>query len=227
MAHMKVKGSNARKGTGKWRKILAIAKGKMSLTWDAESRWTSIMERIKWEGKSIVRCSRREQKLSTRLGDGVIMKEKMEYKGHQHAQKPQAFCKGRTINELALTLFGRTLTKSRFELILGHSPQMLITGIIKKLYPRNPKYIRNKLRCDRNACTSNASKEKRYWMINPVHVGVKLLDKHERTSDRDVIQRLPSPTVNDSRKVGVGEVHQNDLVFKIESSNSVKYTLNV
>ena len=64
-------------------------------------------------------------------------------------------------------------------------------------------------------------------MINPVHVGVKLLDKHERTSDRDVIQRLPSPTVNDSRKVGVGEVHQNDLVFKIESSNSVKYTLNV
>ena len=186
MAHMKVKGLNTGKGIEKWRRILVIAKGKMSLSRDAKSRWTSIMERIKWEGKSIVRCSRREQKSSTRLGDGVIMKEKMEYKGHQHVQKPWAFCKGRTVNELALTLFGRTLTKSRFELILGHSPQMLITGIITKLYPRNPKYIRNKLRCDRNSRTSNTSKEERYWTINPMNIGVKLLNKHERTSDWDV-----------------------------------------
>ena len=37
MAHMKVKGSNAGKGTEKWRKILVIAEGKMSLSWDAES----------------------------------------------------------------------------------------------------------------------------------------------------------------------------------------------
>ena len=32
MAHMKVKGSNAGKGTEKWRKILAIAEGKMCLS---------------------------------------------------------------------------------------------------------------------------------------------------------------------------------------------------
>ena len=37
MAHMKVKGLNAGKGTEKWRKILAIAEGKMSLSQDAES----------------------------------------------------------------------------------------------------------------------------------------------------------------------------------------------
>ena len=37
MAHMKVKGSDAGKGTEKWRKILVIAKGKMSLSQDAES----------------------------------------------------------------------------------------------------------------------------------------------------------------------------------------------
>ena len=37
MAHMKVKGSNAGKGTEKWRKILAIVEGKMSLSQDAES----------------------------------------------------------------------------------------------------------------------------------------------------------------------------------------------
>ena len=37
MAHMKVKGSDAEKGTEKWRKILVIAEGKMSLSRDAES----------------------------------------------------------------------------------------------------------------------------------------------------------------------------------------------
>ena len=37
MAHMKVKGLDAGKGTKKWRKILMIAEGKMSLSWDTES----------------------------------------------------------------------------------------------------------------------------------------------------------------------------------------------
>ena len=72
------------------------------------------------------------------------------------------------------------LTKSRHELIPGHSPQTLTTRIVMKLYPRDPKHIRNKLRCDRNVRTSNASEEKRYWPINLVHVGVELLDKHEK-----------------------------------------------
>ena len=58
--------------------------------------------------------------------------------------------------------------------------------IVRKLYPQNSKHIRNQLRCDKNARTLNASEEERYRMINPVHVGVELLDKHERTCDRDV-----------------------------------------
>ena len=37
MAHMKVKGSDAEEGTEKWRKILVIAEGKMSLSRDTES----------------------------------------------------------------------------------------------------------------------------------------------------------------------------------------------
>ena len=147
-----------------------------------------------------------QQKSSTRLGDGVIVKETMEYKGHHHVQKPHAFCKGRTVNELALTPLERTLTKSWFELILGHSPQTLTTRIVRKLYPRNFKHICNKLRCGRNMHTLNTSKEKRCWTINHVHVGVKLLDKPERTSDQDVTQWLPSPTVNDSGKVDVDKV---------------------
>ena len=96
---------------------------------------------------------------------------------------------------------------------------MLTTRIVRKLYPRNQKHIRNKLQCDRNARTSNSSKEKRYWTINPVYVGVKLLDKHERTSDWDVTQWFTSPTMNDSEKVSVGEVRQNDLVFRMNASS--------
>ena len=38
MAHMTVKWSEEGKGTKKWRKILVIAKGKMNLSRDAESR---------------------------------------------------------------------------------------------------------------------------------------------------------------------------------------------
>ena len=37
MAHMKVKELDAGKGTEKWRKILVIAEGKMSLSRDAKS----------------------------------------------------------------------------------------------------------------------------------------------------------------------------------------------
>ena len=35
-----------------------------------------------------------QQKLNTRLCNGVIMRERMEYKCHYHVQKPWAFCKG-------------------------------------------------------------------------------------------------------------------------------------
>ena len=38
MAHMKVKWSDNGKGTEKWSKILMIAEGKMSLSWDAKSK---------------------------------------------------------------------------------------------------------------------------------------------------------------------------------------------
>ena len=46
----------------KWRKILVIAEGKMSLSWVVVFLNTSIKERIKCEGKSIVTCSNKESK---------------------------------------------------------------------------------------------------------------------------------------------------------------------
>ena len=87
-----------------------------------------------------------------------------------------------------LTPSSRALTEIRHELIPRYSPQTLTTRIVRKLYPKDPKHIRNQLRCDRNARTSNASEKERYGTINPVHIGVELLGKHERTCDQDVTQ---------------------------------------
>ena len=47
MAHITWQWLETRKGTEKWRKILVIAEGKMSLSWVAVSLYTSMMERIK------------------------------------------------------------------------------------------------------------------------------------------------------------------------------------
>ena len=118
-----------------------------------------------------------------------------------------------------LTLSSRVLIERRHELILGHCLQTLTARIVRKFYPRDMKHIHNQLQCDKDARTSNASEKERYWTIYPVHVGVKLLDKNERTWDRDVTQWLPSPTVNDRGKVSVGKVWQNDLAFRMNASS--------
>ena len=118
-----------------------------------------------------------------------------------------------------LTPSSRALTKRRHELILGHCPQTHTARIVRKLYPRDMKYIRNQLRCDRDARTLDAREKERYWMIYPVHVGVKLWDKNKRTCDRDVTQWLLFPTVNDRGKASVGKVRQNDLAFRMNASS--------
>ena len=62
MAHMTEKWSEEGKGTEKWHRIRLIAEGKMSLLRVAVSLYTSKIEKIKCEGKSIVRCSNKESK---------------------------------------------------------------------------------------------------------------------------------------------------------------------
>ena len=130
----------------------------------------------------------------------------IEYKDHHHVQKLRAFCKARVVSELALTPLRMTFIEGEHELILGHSPQTLTGRIVGKLYPRKPKHIRNKLQYDRNRNTSNTSNKMRYGTVNLVHVGVELLNQHERTSDRLVTKRLPFLTVNDSGKVSVSKI---------------------
>ena len=63
MAHLTEKWVEEGKGTEKWCKILMIAEGKISLSQVAVSLNTFIRERIKCEGKSIVRCSNKERKI--------------------------------------------------------------------------------------------------------------------------------------------------------------------
>ena len=111
------------------------------------------------------------------------------------------------------------LTKNRNHLSFGHSPQTLTTGVVRMLYFRDMKHIYNKLWCDNNARTSNASMKGRYWRINFMHVGVKILDQYRRTNNRDVTQWLPTPIVNDSGYVNVGEIRQNDSVFRMNTSS--------
>ena len=101
----------------------------------------------------------RQQKPSTRLCDGVVVRAVMEYKSHHHVYESRTFRKRPTWYKLTITPIRRVLAESSHELILGHSPQMLTTRIVRKLYPRNPEHIHNKLWCDKNARTSNASKE--------------------------------------------------------------------
>ena len=105
---------------------------------------------------------KRQQKPSTRLCDGVVVREWMEYKSHHHVNESRTFSKRPIWCKLTITPIRKALTESSHELIVGHSPQTLTTRIVRKLYPRNLKHIHNKLRCDRNACTSNVSEEKRY-----------------------------------------------------------------
>ena len=134
-----------------------------------------------------------------------------------HVHESRTFSKRSTWCKKTLTPSSRVLTKRRHKLIPRHCPQTLTTRIVRKFYPRDMKHIRNQLRCDRDAHTSDASEKERYWTIYPMHVGVKLPDQHERTCDRDVTQWLPSPTVYDRGKVSVGKVRQYDFAFRMNA----------
>ena len=105
---------------------------------------------------------KRQQKLSLRLCDGVIVRKWTQNKSHYHVHESRTFSKRFTWCKKMFTPSSRALTKRRHELIPEHFPQTLTPRTVKKLYPRDPKHIRNQLRCDRNARTSNASEKERY-----------------------------------------------------------------
>ena len=105
---------------------------------------------------------KRQQKSSTRLYNGVIVRKWMQNKCHHHVYESRTFSKKSTWCKETLTPSSRALIERRHEHIPGDFPQTLITRIVRKLYPRDPKHIRNQLQCDRNACTSNTSEKESY-----------------------------------------------------------------
>ena len=151
--------------------------------------WRKIYSEMAKKGK---------KKSCTGLYDRVIVRKRVQNKSHHHVHESRTFSKGRTWCKLTITPISGTLAKSRNHLIFGHSPQTLITGVVKMLYPQDTEHIRYQLWCDNYTHTSNASVKERYWRIKFMHVGVKLLDQHGWTSDQEVTQWLPTPTMNDS-----------------------------
>ena len=65
---------------------------------------------------------KRQQKPGMRLYDGIVVREWMEYKSHHHVYESRTFSKKSTWCKKTLTLRRGALTKSRHELIPGHSP---------------------------------------------------------------------------------------------------------
>ena len=72
MAHMTEKWSEKGNGIEKWHRIRVIAEGKMILSQVAIFLYTSKKERIKCEGKSIVRCSISNKASKNRARRSVI-----------------------------------------------------------------------------------------------------------------------------------------------------------
>ena len=112
--------------------------------------------------------------------DRVIVRKWVQNKSRHHVQESRTFSKGLTWYKLMIIPIKKALAKSRDHFVFGHSPQTLTSGVVRMLYPWNMEHIRNKLRCDNNARTSNVSMKERYWRINSMHVRVKLLDQHLR-----------------------------------------------
>ena len=150
-----------------------------------------------WRKINSKMLKKRQQKSSTRLCDRVVVREWVQNKSHHHVYESRTFSKGLTWCKLMITLIRRALAERRDHLIFGYSPQTITSGVVRMLYPQNMEHIRNKLRCDNNAHTSNASMKERYWIIESMHVGVKLLNQHRWRCVQDVTQWLPTPIVNE------------------------------
>ena len=93
------------------------------------------------------------------LYDRVILREWMQNKSHHHVHESRTFSKGLTWCKLTITPICGTLTESGNHLVFGHNPQTLTIEVVRMLYPWNMKHICNKLQCDYNARTSNASRK--------------------------------------------------------------------
>ena len=74
---------------------------------------------------------KRQKKMSTRLCDRIIVRQRSKSKCHHHIKESQTFCKSRALGVLLPTPYGRCLTKVRQKLV------SVIVGVVKMRYPWN------------------------------------------------------------------------------------------
>ena len=78
-----------------------------------------------------------KKKASMGLCNWVIVRQWSKNKYHHHVKESWTFCKVRAWGVLTTNPYGRYLTKVRYELVFGHSLQMLTTKVVRMRYPKN------------------------------------------------------------------------------------------
>ena len=141
------------------------------------------------------------------------MRQWCESECHHHGMESQAFSKTRAWIVQLTTPYGRSLTKVRDEVVSRHGLETRTAKVVKMRYPRDVQYLEYKIRSNYDTCTSECKNKLRYSGINTVYVGVKLLNKHDRTTHGFLVERFPSLSLNDIRQHSVREIRQNDLMF--------------
>ena len=160
-----------------------------------------------------------KKETSTRLSDGVVVRQWCKSKCHHHIKEPRTFCKARAWGVQLTTPQRRSLTKVRDEFVSRHSLETIITRVVRMRYPRYMQYLGYKIWGSYDTCTSNEHSKQWHRGIDTMYIGVKLLYNHNRTSQRTHIERSPTPSPNDGRERSVGKVRQNDLAFRMNAAS--------
>ena len=85
-------------------------------------------------------------------------------------------------------------------------------------YLQNMQYLGNKLRSDYDTCSSNKCSKLRYRGINTMHIRVKLMYDHDRTTHGHLTERFPSSIVNDIGQSSIGKVRQNHVALRMNTT---------
>ena len=156
--------------------------------------------------------------MSTRLSNGVIVRQRSESECHHHVKEPWVIGKARAWDVQLTTPYERSLTRVREKLISRHYPKMLIAKVVRMHYLGNMQYVGYKIRSNYDTYTSKCSSKLRYRGIDVMYFGVKLLYKQDETSQGSLKKRFLTLGPNDSGERSVGEVRQDNLAFQMNAT---------
>ena len=148
----------------------------------------------------------KKKKTSTRLSDGVIVRQWCKSECHHHVKESQAFCKTRAWGVELTTPNRRSPIKMREKVVSRHAPETLTAKVVRMCYPRDMQYLGYKIQSNYNMCTSECRNKLRHKGIDVVYVGVELLNKHNGTTHEFLIEKFSSLSSNDIGQHNVGEI---------------------